>query len=71
MHSEERLIVTDTELLNRIESDLFNGPADYLHVYVHDKLFVVEIDGQYVSRATLRDALEAALQPPSQSGVSE
>lgn len=60
--------MTDTELLNRIESDLFNGRADYLHAFVHDKLFVVEIDGMHVSKATLRDALEAALQPPHSTG---
>jgi hypothetical protein len=53
--------VTDTELINQIESDLFNGRADYLHAYVSASTFIAEMDGAWVSCATLRAALEALL----------
>jgi hypothetical protein len=50
--------MTDTELLNRIEQDLFNGSQDYVHIYVSAGTFTVEMDGQHASGATLRAAFD-------------
>lgn len=54
--------ITDTELLNRIESGLFNDRYDYVHIYTNEGTFIVEIDGKWGLGATLRAALEKLLQ---------
>ena len=55
--------MTDAELLDLLSQELAAERIDYIHIYREAGGIVVEIDGLYLTRDTLREALATHTNP--------